>query len=272
MSTWLFGWSITDAPRSTTLRSCSSAPSLRKCTTPSVPSTSTRVLAMSRSVWTGTWIVTVEPRVKPSERNGASSCWTTIRSPCRLVRPPVRRSEASAAARVMASADCRSSTTTWPSEPASTVTCPNRASSWSFGAEPTAKVVVRWSSASVLASATMLPISRKSRNGSIAAATSSDRTFAQIGTGATSAALLGHEPVANAPHGHDRVAEWPELAAQAPDMGVDRAVEALVVAVPDPLQQEVAAEGPARVGREQHQQVVLLGRQVQRLAVQLGGV
>src|SRR3712207_2231485 len=69
--------------------------------------------------------------------------------------------------------------------------------------------------------------------------------------------------VADAPERDDAVrhtARPAELAPQAQDVGIDGAVVALVLVAPEPVEQVVARERPARVRGEQVEQIELLGR------------
>jgi hypothetical protein len=68
----------------------------------------------------------------------------------------------------------------------------------------------------------------------------------------------GDEAVAHAPNGGDVLPEVAELLPKPPDVVVDRAVEALKLPAPDPLDKEFAVESPAGVGCKQVQQLEFL--------------
>src|SRR6266852_7599633 len=70
---------------------------------------------------------------------------------------------------------------------------------------------------------------------------------------------LRDEAVTDAPDGCDLVAGVAQLLAQAADVVVHGAVEALEVAAPNPLDQELTIEGAPWVGDKQVQEIELLG-------------
>jgi len=82
---------------------------------------------------------------------------------------------------------------------------------------------------------------------------------------ATRHSSVGQQLVADAPDRSDVVAEGAELLAQAHDVRVDGAVEAIELEAPDTLQQELAAIGAAGQRGQQVQQLELLWRQVDLL-------
>src|SRR5579885_1275865 len=69
--------------------------------------------------------------------------------------------------------------------------------------------------------------------------------------GATRHASSAHpQLVAGPPDGRDALAQRAELLAQAHDVRIDGAVEAVVVDTPDALQQELTAVGPRMLGQD----------------------
>src|SRR5690349_11220000 len=78
------------------------------------------------------------------------------------------------------------------------------------------------------------------------------------------------EPVPDSPHGLERLLA--ELRAQAADVDVDDVRVALVRVVPDVIDEPPPRERLARVAHEVLQDRELLGGELERLAVQRGGV
>ena len=66
--------------------------------------------------------------------------------------------------------------------------------------------------------------------------------------------------IPDAPHGDDGFAAGPQMAAQHLDVGVYGAILAVIVIVPDLLQDFLAAQGNALVADQKHQQIKLLAK------------
>src|SRR5215469_6875068 len=78
---------------------------------------------------------------------------------------------------------------------------------------------------------------------------------------------LHREPITHSPDSDDLLAKRAKLLAQPGDMGINRAIEAVIVIAPQPLQQKLAAECTARVTRKEQQQLKFLGGQIKVSAI-----
>src|SRR5262249_50053458 len=82
-------------------------------------------------------------------------------------------------------------------------------------------------------------------------------------------AIFRAEAISHAPNGFDeRFVLDPELGAQAPDVHVDRAHAADIIAVPGACQQLLARERATRMRRQEAEQFELAARELQRAAAQ----